>query len=916
LKKFCWKFTGYPVEMLAPDMDIETDLGVDSIKRVEILSALEEKMPDLPSIPPDIMGSLKTLGQIAGHLSGKTDNNTHQERQNTSSDKTSGPSSETAEKKNPENTTTGIDRKIVSIVEKPFEQGGPISIADGRKVFVTDDKAGLAKAIVDEFKSRKIDATLVLPDLLKGKKQLEQAGGLVILPTTELIGNTHWNKVADQTTENFLKDAFELTRKAVPGLLDAAGAKNSGAIFATLTRLDGYFGFKGRGIPNPLQGGLAGLAKTASIEWQNVCCHAMDIAPDWKENKDIAKAVVSEILTPGPVEIGLSATSRCLLELESTPYQSSHTTGKTNLNQNDVVVITGGARGVTAATAYALAEHSKPCIVLLGRSRPVSSEPEWLKDLEDEGSIKKAILKNEFDGSQVTPLQVEKAFKKYAAAREIAKNLEKIASTGSTVRYYSVDVRDIRSVESMLDEVRKNHGPIRGIIHGAGTLEDRLIKDKKPEQFEKVFDTKVKGLKVLLEATRQDDLKYIICFSSVAARQGNKGQADYAMANEVLNKIAQQEAVTRNDCKVIAFNWGPWDGGMVSPALKREFARNHIDLIPIDTGSMCMVREMIEDKTSPVEVVIGASMLSDKENKGAQTPGATDKKASAPVKPRNLTLAFTREVNLKTFPILEAHVLDGKPVVPFALMAEWFGHGALHENPGLYFHGLDDMRLLAGIKIDQGKKNGISLFSGKAQKNGSVFEVEVETRNSSQNLIHAKAKAVLTDKLPSAPVFDKSDTIGSMAYTRTINEIYERILFHGEKLHGIKRITGYSSDGMTALISCAPKPKQWMTEPLRSKWITDPLILDSAFQMASLWCYEETGIVSLPSYGASYRQYRENFPPEGVAGILEVKHVTDHKMTGDFTFIDADNIIVATLTGYEAIMNASLNQAFKLRRLA
>ncbi|MBW2100389.1 MAG: hypothetical protein JRG68_06440, partial [Deltaproteobacteria bacterium] len=83
----------------APDMDIETDLGVDSIKRVEILSALEEKMPDLPSIPPDIMGSLKTLGQIAGHLSGKTDNNTHQERQNTSSDKTSGPSSETAEKK-------------------------------------------------------------------------------------------------------------------------------------------------------------------------------------------------------------------------------------------------------------------------------------------------------------------------------------------------------------------------------------------------------------------------------------------------------------------------------------------------------------------------------------------------------------------------------------------------------------------------------------------------------------------------------------------------------------------------------------------------------------------------------------------------------------------------------------------------
>ena len=52
--------TGYPVEMLTPDMDIETDLGIDSIKRVEILSAMEEKMPRLPAVPPDIMGELKT----------------------------------------------------------------------------------------------------------------------------------------------------------------------------------------------------------------------------------------------------------------------------------------------------------------------------------------------------------------------------------------------------------------------------------------------------------------------------------------------------------------------------------------------------------------------------------------------------------------------------------------------------------------------------------------------------------------------------------------------------------------------------------------------------------------------------------------------------------------------------------------
>ena len=62
------ELTGYPREMLGLDMDIESDLGIDSIKRVEILSAVEEKMPHLPKVTPDMLGDLKTLGQICSYL--------------------------------------------------------------------------------------------------------------------------------------------------------------------------------------------------------------------------------------------------------------------------------------------------------------------------------------------------------------------------------------------------------------------------------------------------------------------------------------------------------------------------------------------------------------------------------------------------------------------------------------------------------------------------------------------------------------------------------------------------------------------------------------------------------------------------------------------------------------------------------
>ncbi|MHC4459140.1 MAG: acyltransferase domain-containing protein, partial [Planctomycetota bacterium] len=62
------QLTGYPAEMLGLDMDIEADLGIDSIKRVEILSTLEEKMPNLPPMSPDMLGRLKTLGQIIDYI--------------------------------------------------------------------------------------------------------------------------------------------------------------------------------------------------------------------------------------------------------------------------------------------------------------------------------------------------------------------------------------------------------------------------------------------------------------------------------------------------------------------------------------------------------------------------------------------------------------------------------------------------------------------------------------------------------------------------------------------------------------------------------------------------------------------------------------------------------------------------------
>jgi acyl transferase domain-containing protein len=896
------QLTGYPVEMLGLDMDIESELGIDSIKRVEILSTLEEKMPALPTVSPDMMGSLKTLGQISEFLTNPAD-------AAAASSQTDGGLTNIApavamdglnisdRKKSPQPApdTATVQRKVVTIIDAPAVTASPIKVDANKKVFVTEDNTGLSEQIVEELTRIGIGTVRISLDILKYKKQLPAAAGLIIVQ----------NPQSNQTHQD-LKNAFVLAKYLAPNLIDAT--REDDALFATVTRIDGAFGLTGEKNNQPAQGGLAGLAKTAALEWPNVCCHAIDIAPGWSDNHEIAGAVVKEVLTPGPVEIGLDSGHRRTLGLESRPSPE----GQINLASGDVVVISGGARGITAAAALALAKEAGPTLVLLGRSPQPVTEPEWLSPLTDETAIKKAILDNDYKDHKATPAEIDKAFKAHMANREVAANLADIKSSAADVVYYDVDIRDFETVQTVINDIRSKHGSIAAIIHGAGVLEDRLIIDKTLDQFERVFDTKVKGLDNLLQAAPKDHLKYLVLFSSVAARMGNKGQVDYAMANEVLNKMAQDEALKRPDCRVIAINWGPWDGGMVSPALKREFQRNGIHLIPVTEGVQCMLHEMAAGKSEPVEVVIGAEITAAGDHVRRELKRPELVEPTPAVKKQQLSLSFEREVDVAHYPILNSHIIDGQPVVPMALITEWFAHGALHENPGLILHGLDDIRILKGIRLEH-EKYHIRLFAGKLKKNGAFYEVAVELRGSKdtgQDAIHSRARAILSDRLVPAPPYQFSKAMIAGAYTKNIQDVYDEILFHGLQLRGIRKIVSCSSRGMVAHISSAPEPRQWISSPLRDQWIADPLVLDCAFQMAILWCFEEKETVSLPSYVTSFRQYRHQFPAEGVTAVLEVTEATSRKMRGNFTFLDTNDEIVARLTGFKAIMDPSLFKAF------
>ena len=903
--------TGYPTEMLEPDMDIEADLGIDSIKRVEILSALEAKHPHLPAVSPEMMGELKTLKQITQYLldaSGGGEARNHE--------KIADVKEVASVQAKP--SISEVERRLINVTELPPVKNATFVSAPDRTILVTDDGTGLAQAIVTQSQAAHNNTMLITPDelelILNDQMALPALAGLIILPPA----------TQDESDAiNFLKNAFALTQYATQDLSDAGS--DGGAFLATVTRLDGAFGFNAGDINAPITGALAGLVKTAALEWENVRCRAIDIAPQWHDTTAIAQALIAELFCVSdddssiPVEVGLgtvgSGVKRTGLTLTSAPLPENRPL-QTGIEPQDVIVISGGARGVTAAAAKTLAEHTHATIIMLGRSSAPEPEPDWLKPARTHTEMKRVILENapeikNCNNQSVSPAQLEKAYRTYQTNREISATLKQLKEIGIQAHYYATDVRNCNEVRAVIQNVRKTYGPISGLIHAAGVLEDRLIADKSMAQFENVFETKVSGFANLIEALEADPLKQIVLFSSVAGRMGNKGQVDYAMANEALNKMAWREAHKRgNVCKVIALNWGPWDGGMVSSGLKKEFARRNIELIPLEAGALCMLHEMSQPENGPVEIVLGAGLTTAHEN---AAPTQTD----PALHDETLSLAFKRDVNLTSYPILKAHVLDGKPVVPFALMTEWIGHSALHDNPGMLVQGFDDMRVLQGVKLDHSPLT-IRLFNGRSRKIGDAFEVNVEIRNGLKkngvDLVHTRAKAILTHSLSEPPVYQRLADADLNGYSRTMDEVYRDILFHGHELRGIKQILGCTPKAMVAQINGAPTPDKWIQSPLRSRWLSDPLMLDSAFQMAIIWCYEEKGVVSLPVYSKSYRQYRETFPAEGVTAVLEITEADNRKMKGDFTFLDADNVVVARITGYEAIMDASLADAFRNNR--
>ncbi|MFF2130122.1 SDR family NAD(P)-dependent oxidoreductase [Streptomyces olivochromogenes] len=563
--------TGYPVDMIEPDLDLEADLSVDSIKRAEIAGELATRLGLTTTGDTDVeeLTKARTAASIAALVAGAR--------------------GEAAEPPGPEAGPAAPE---------------PVVVAPKRLVMREFDLAPADPAPSS--------------DLLIGRRFLLLGPGPVAEALTArlTVHGAHAVTAEEPPAEGEFDGIVHLVAPDAPPVLPD--------VFPAYQRV--LAGNPRWVLAAGASPGLRGFFRSLAREYPDTVARVVEHAPGTAP-EDIAAELVAELTAPDhePVVLRSPGTRRGLrMAEEGLGLLGSTGAGPAGdgaaeaaalgLDADSVVLLVGGARGITARFAATLAAASRCRIELFGRTAlPEGAEDPALAAAGTAGELRSALIA----GGLRVPAEIERAIGRIQAEREVRATLRTLTALGSEVRYRAVDALDGDAVRRAVKEIHAEHGGLDGVVYAAGVIEDKLIAEKSPRSYHRVFRTKVDGARELLAALGElpdrEGPRFAVLFGSIAATLGNRGQSDYAAANDALETLGSRWADSGTGRRGLTVHWGPWaptgDGnhGMVTPELMRHYAGRGIQLIDPDEGTMSLLRELAWGPEGDTAVVYTAS---------------------------------------------------------------------------------------------------------------------------------------------------------------------------------------------------------------------------------------------------------------------------------------------------------------------
>jgi NAD(P)-dependent dehydrogenase (short-subunit alcohol dehydrogenase family)/3-hydroxymyristoyl/3-hydroxydecanoyl-(acyl carrier protein) dehydratase len=656
--------------------------------------------------------------------------------------------------------------------------------------------------------------------------------------------------------------------------------------------MDGKLGQGKRGNTSVVGGGITGLVKCLNLEWSPVYCRAIDIQPELSLDQ-ITHQLMAEYhdANVAVVEVAYSVEGRkttTAIPTELLENQSISTT----VSADSVFLVSGGARGVTAACVIEMAKTFACKFILLGRSTLDTEIPEFARNENDEGALKRLIMMDmKAKGEQPSLPKVKSIFNNIIAKKEIDETISLIQSHGSEVIYIEGDVTDLSSFKNALDQGTTQLGAITGILHGAGRLADKYIQDKTESDFENVLSVKLDGLLSLLGAVDIHQLDHLILFSSVAGFYGNVGQTDYAIANEILSKAAHLFKTNHPKTQVSAINWGAWDSGMVSGDLKAQFEAAGISLVNSEGGAAMLVNELNTDYANQPQVIIGGTLPAAVSHLGALR-----------------THRIHRQLMLENNPFLNHHKIQNNPVLPVVNAVGWMAHSCEKLYPDYSVFKIENISLFKGIIFDGNQKEDYILELKELGKDEEkiVFETTVFSEGKKLPTNHYRAKVTVLNKksFPKPPKFEHQI---SGTYQPTDGQVLyqDGSLFHAPYFQGIKEILDCNEHQI--VLSCIA-PEVPLSEqgqfPVGS---INTFFADIQYQGMLVWVQKNyDGANSLPLKTDSAILYRPVPFGKELFVTVKVQEADESMLVAECTVYDEQGLVYIKTSGAAVTISRQL----------
>ncbi|MFI7542164.1 SDR family NAD(P)-dependent oxidoreductase [Actinoplanes sp. NPDC049599] len=839
--------TGYPPDLLDVDLDLEADLGVDTVKQAEVFAAVRERfgvarddnlrLRDFPTLTHVIAWVRDRAGQPAP---------------------AAGPAEQTTEAPRVITTVAGdleatdrITRRVPVPVLRPEPAAcvpTGITLDGGTRVVVAPDQGGVGEALVTRLTRLGVQVLTVDPD--------DPGPGLDAALADGPVHGVYWLPALDDEGQ---LDGLDLDgwraalRRRVRALYTTMRRLYDGSPFlVTASRLGGYHGYDEGGATCPLGGAVTGFAKAYRRERPEALVKAVDFAVGRKTAAPADRLVDETLRDPGCVEVGYADGRRWGVGLAERPFPAANA----ELGPDQVFLVTGAAGSIVSAITADLAAASRGTFHLLDLTpEPDPADPDLRRYAEDREGFKAELATRLRDrGERPTPVLIDRELARFERLQAALAAVQAVEQAGGSAHYHSVDLTDADAVARAMAEVRATSGRIDVLLHAAGVEISHALPDKEPAEFDLVLGVKGDGLFTVLHAARDLPLGTVIAFSSVAGRFGNVGQTDYSAANDLQCKVLSSLRRSRPGVRTLAIDWTAWgDIGMATRgSIPKLMERAGVEMLPAAAGVAWIRRELTCGTADGEVVVAGAlgAMAAEYHETGGLDPASLPGGGPVATEPAGLSvhdgLVVHTTLDPATTPFLNDHRIDGTPVLPGVMGIEAFAEAARLLVPDWSVVAVENVDFSAPVKFYRDEPRTLRVTALLRPDGAELLaECRLSTERTlpgsdqPQRTTHFTGSVRLAAQQPHLPSQDDGE-VHPQPPELTPEEVY-RLYFHGPA-YQVVGSAWRQGDGVAARLA------DGLPDQADAPTVTGPRLVELCFQTAGLWEAGRQGRLALPAH--------------------------------------------------------------------